>query len=308
MTPLRLSGLIAAPHTPISPDGNVNLSAVRQQAELLVEGHVSAAFVCGTTGEGLSLSTAERMQLAKQWVSDAPPSLPVIVHVGHVSLPEAQSLAEHAQSIGARAISTLAPFFFKPQTVAALVEFCVQIAAAAPSLPFYFYHLPSMTGVTLSMVEFMHQARGRIPTFAGIKYTHDNLMEFQQCVRLAGNSLDVLFGRDEMLLAGLAMGAKGAIGSTYNYAAPVYHRLIAAVGCGDLAAARDCQSQAVQLVEILRRDGEIPAAKAIMEMIGVECGPPRPPLPSLTAEQRALLRQDLTGLDIFTRPLGPIGD
>src|SRR4051812_24857018 len=100
MTPLNLTGLIAAPHTPMRLDGTLNPTVIPRQIEFLLEGKISAAFICGTTGEGLSLSTAERMQLAEQWVNHSPPSLPVIVHVGHASFPEAASLAAHAQKIG----------------------------------------------------------------------------------------------------------------------------------------------------------------------------------------------------------------
>jgi N-acetylneuraminate lyase len=112
-----------------------------------------------------------------------------------------------------------------------------------------------------------------------------------------------VFGRDEILLAGLAAGARGAIGSTYNYAAPVYHKLMAAVDAGDLSSARDFQAQVVRLVEVLRCYGEIPAAKAILTMMGVNCGPPRPPLAALEPGQIESLHCELEGLDIFTRPL-----
>jgi N-acetylneuraminate lyase len=216
---------------------------------------------------------------------------------------EARALAAHAQKIGARAFSTLAPFFFKPGNVADLVEFTAQVAGAAPEIPFYFYHLPSMTGVTLSMTEYFKRAADRIANFVGIKFTHGDVMEFQQCVALAGAEREVLFGRDEMLLAGLAAGGRGAIGSTYNYAAPVYRRLIEAFGRGDLAAAREHQAQAVQLVEVLRKYGEIPAAKAITTMMGVDLGPARTPLGKLSAEQVEAIYRELSGLDIFTRPL-----
>lgn len=286
-------------------DGSVNLPAVLQQIQLLIEGGVSAAFICGTTGEGLSLSNSERMQLAEQWVAHAPPKLPVIVHVGHTSQREAISLAYHAAQINASAIATLAPFFFKPQTVAQLVDFCAPIAAAAPAIPFYFYHLPSMTGVTLSMVDFLNQAKAKIPTFAGIKYTHSDLTELQQCLELAGDTLAILFGRDEMLLSALKLGVRGAIGSTYNYAAPVYQRLIKASQAGDQTTTQSCQNQAIQLIEILKKYGEIPAAKVIMELQGIACGPPRPPLVGLTSSQRIALREELSSLNIFTRPLNP---
>src|SRR5438105_12767987 len=110
---LGLHGLVAAPHTPMREDGGVHLAPIEQQAQLLVEGGVIAAFVCGTTGEGLSLTIDERKAVAERWVKVAPPSLPVIVHVGHTSVEDARTLATHAQKIGARAFSALAPFFFK---------------------------------------------------------------------------------------------------------------------------------------------------------------------------------------------------
>lgn len=313
MKPLGLTGLVAAPHTPFAADGEVDLRVVDEQVAVLVEGKISAAFVCGTTGEGLSLSADERMRLVERWVAAVrrgspqaakPARLPVIVHVGHTSVFEARALAEHAQRAGAQAVSAFAPCFFKPRGVPELVEFCARVASGAPSLPFYYYHLPSMTGVTLPMVDFVHQARERIPTFAGIKYTHNDLAEYLELVRLAEDgSLDVLFGRDEILLAGLAAGARGAVGSTYNYAAPVYHRLIDAFRAGDLDAARRCQEEAVRLVRVIVRYGEIPAAKAIMTMMGVDCGPARSPLANLDAAARRALYGELKDLPIFTRTL-----
>lgn len=300
---LRLTGLIAAPHTPMGADGSINFPIVDDQVSVLAEGGVSAAFICGTTGEGLSLSTEERKQVVEKWVSAASGHLPVIVHVGHTSIAEARQLAAHAQRAGAAAISVMAPCFFKPADVSELLEFCISIAAATPKLPFYFYHLPSMTGVTLSMVEFFQRAADAIPNFAGLKFTHHDLMEYQQCLTLAGESRDVLFGRDEILIAGLAAGARGAIGSTYNYAAPLFHKLIDAFTRGDLPAAREHQARSHRLVEMLRKYGDVPTGKAIMCLMGIDVGPPRSPLARLSAAQLAALSGELRRLDIFTRPI-----
>ncbi|HWE02739.1 MAG TPA: dihydrodipicolinate synthase family protein [Tepidisphaeraceae bacterium] len=302
----HITGLVAAPHTPMRGDGELFLPAVEQQAAVLVKGGVSAAFVCGTTGEGMSLSTPERMQVAARWMEAAPRELPVIVHVGHASVAEARALAAHAQSIGALAISALAPYFFKPNTIADLVDFCARVASAAPGIPFYYYHLPTMTGVSLSMVDFIQSARDAIPTFAGLKYTHNDLVEFQRCLQIADGKIDILFGRDELLLSALEIGAVGAVGSTYNYAAPIYRRLQSAYRAGDFQHARDCQKQVGRLVAILRRYGEIAAAKAIMQMMGVECGPPRSPLRPLDRAQTAALYEDVREMDIFVRPLRAI--
>ena len=299
----HITGLVAAPHTPLRADGELHLPAIEQQIAVLVEGRISAAFVCGTTGEGMSLSTPERMRVAARWVEAAPRSLPVIVHVGHASLAEARTLAAHAQSIGALAISAMAPNFFKPRSIEDLASFCAHVASAAPALPFYFYHLPSMTGVSFPMAEFMQRAIERIPTFAGLKFTHDDLGELQRCLRVAAGELDVLFGRDEMLISALELGAVGAVGSTYNYAAPIYHNLIAAFRAGNIVEARECQVAVRRFVDILCRYGEIPAAKAIMQMIGVECGPPRSPMEELSHERVLALFEEIKGMNIFVRPL-----
>src|ERR1051326_7011227 len=113
----RITGLIAAPFTALHADGSLNLSLVERQAQSLVENGVNGAFICGTTGEGLSLSAAERLQVAERWMQVAPPQFHVIIHVGHQSVAESCALAAHAEKIKARAFATLGPTFFPVSTV-----------------------------------------------------------------------------------------------------------------------------------------------------------------------------------------------
>src|ERR1700748_3492971 len=98
-----LTGLVAAPFTALNTDRSLNLAMIERQAKLLVDNGVSGAFICGTTGEGMSLSIDERLQVAEKWLTAAPRSLRVIVHVGHQSVSESQSLARHAERGGAHA-------------------------------------------------------------------------------------------------------------------------------------------------------------------------------------------------------------
>ena len=296
---VHLTGLIAAPFTAMHGDGSVNLDMVPRQAEDLVQSGVSGVFICGTTGEGPSLTTEERMQLAVEWRRAAGSELKVIVHVGHTSLLEAQRLAEHAQRIGADAVATMAPFFFKPAGVGDLVEFCAEVACAAPELPFYFYHIPSMTGVDVPMHDFLAEAAGRIPNLAGIKYTHEDLMDYSRCVGFGGGRFNLLFGRDEMLRAALTVGAEGAVGSTYNFAAPYYHEVIRAYRAGDLQAARSAQARANEVIAAFKQYGGLAAQKAIMRMIGVDCGPVRLPLRPLGCAEYEELKARLAELGFF---------
>ena len=298
---LRFRGLVAAPFTPFHADRSLNLDAIPAYARLLRDNGVIAAFVCGTTGEGLSLTLEERFHVAERWVRESGPNLQVIVHVGHNILEEAQELTAHAAKIGAAAVSALAPCFFKPRNTEELVQWCEAVASAAPAMPFYYYNIPSMTGVNLPVAEFLAQAESRIPSLAGIKYTHDNLDDFEACVRFGGGKYDLLFGRDEKLLDATNRQAKGAVGSTYNYAAPLYLRLLAAHAAGDAGKARQYQDQAITMIEVCQRIGvtHLAATKAIMAMIGVDCGPVRLPLLQPTREQLAQLRRELDAIGFF---------
>jgi N-acetylneuraminate lyase len=289
----RLTGLIAAPFTAFLPDGGLNLNLIEQQANALANHGVRGAFICGTTGEGLSLTSEERMQIAERWMAVAPKDLTVIVHVAHNSMGESQRLAAHAEQIGAGAIASVGPTFFRPVTAKQLVEFCAPTAAAAPSLPFYFYHMPAMTGVDLPMTEFLRLGAKRIPNLAGIKFTDENLMSFAQCLAFEDGRFNILFGRDEILLAALALGATGAVGSTYNYMPAIYHEMIEAFAAGDLRTARRRQTLSIQIIAVMVRHGGLPANKAMMKMIGLDCGPVRPPLKNLTTTEYESLRHDL---------------
>jgi len=289
----RLTGLIAAPFTPLLADGNLNLAMIERQAMALAINSVSGAFVCGTTGEGLSLTTDERLQVAERWMAVAPRGLRVIVHVGHHTVNESRTLAAHAERIKACAFATIGPTFFRATNVDQLVDFCAQVAEGAPGLPFYYYHMPAMTGVELPMFDFLKLASQRIPNLAGIKFTHENLMDYSRCLNFDEGRFNILFGRDEILLAALAMGATGAVGSTYNYMAPIYHRVMEAFNAGDLETARRFQSQAIQVIAIMSRRGGLAAAKAMMKLIGLDCGPVRAPLQNLSPEAFESLTREL---------------
>lgn len=292
--------LIAPPHTPFDSRGELNLDVVEQQAEHFVASGVSGVFVGGSTGEGQSLTVEERLQLAQRWaVVGKRVGLEVVIQVGHNCQPDAVRLAAQAAEVGADAISSLAPCYFKPATVDDLIDFLEPIAKAAGSLPFFFYDIPAMTGVSLSTVEFLRRGGDRLPNLAGVKFTNSDLMQFQECVRFEGGRYEIWFGCDEWLLAGYALGARGAVGSTYNFAAPLYHQMIAAHDAGDAETARDLQARSIALIRACQAYGYSSAAKSVMSLLGIDCGPARSPLPSLSAAQLNELREELERLDVL---------
>ncbi|MDG3003728.1 dihydrodipicolinate synthase family protein [Paludisphaera mucosa] len=301
--PGPLTGLIPAPHTPFRTDGGLNLEVVDLQSELLREVGVTTVFVGGTTGEWASMTLAERKAVTERWCRTAGGSFQVAAHIGANCQSDAIELARHARDAGAVAVAAMSPSFFKPATTRDLVEFCAPIASEAEPLPFYYYDIPGMTNVRQAMSEFLHEARFRIPTLRGLKFSHTDIVELQECVRLDGGRFDVLFGSDEGHLAGLALGVRGAVGNTFNFAAPVYRRIEAAFARNDLETARREQGKAIDMVKALQAFGFMPASKAVMAMLGVDCGPVRSPLRTLDRSEKLALWERLSAIDVFARPL-----
>ena len=291
-----MTGLVPATFTPMHEDGRLNPGAVAPMVERLLALRSDALFVCGTTGESSSLTTAERKSVLESFLEAAAGRVPVVAHVGHSALADCRELAVHAQAAGAAAFAATPPFYFRPGSVSGLVDCVAEIAAAAPQLPFYYYHIPHLTGVALSMTEFLHQAKERIGNLAGIKYTSPTLYEFQSCMAVGGGRFNMVFGVDEMYLAGLATGAAGAVGNTYNRAPALYRRIRENFEAARLAEARRLQLLSVRMVELVQKYRPLPALKAMMKFAGIDCGPTRLPLAAMRADEIEALRRGLDEL------------
>lgn len=296
----RLEGMVAASFTPLDAVFNVNLSAIGKYADLMATSNVAGVFVCGTTGESHSLTTEERKAILAQWVKLANGRFKVIAHVGSNCQLEAMELSRHAQEIGADAIAAMAPCFFKPATVKDLVAFFAPVAENAPELPFYYYNMPSMTGVSLSVPEFLVEGKKAMPNLVGTKFTHNNLMEMGECLTLNNGEFEVLHGYDEILIAGLAFGAVAGVGSTYNYLPSVYQGIMDAMKKGDIQTARQLQQKSIEVVEIIiKYGGGVRGGKAIMNLIGIECGQCRLPITPFSDKEYQSLKEDLTSVGFF---------
>lgn len=275
----RMQELVAATHTPFDKKGRLAVELVEGQAELLERNGIRSVFVTGSTGESHSLTVAERERMYEEWVEQAGVrKMRVVAHVGGNCLEDVCRLAASAESVGVAAISALAPSYYKPASVEVLVRFCERIAAAAPKTPFYFYHIPVLTGVNLCMESFLRLAAERVPTLMGIKFTQADLAAYRRCLELDAGWWDLPWGVDEMWLGALATGAKGGVGSTYNWAPELYRRVSAAFEAGDHEVARHWQSVSIAMIDRMAEVGFVGAAKALMARLGVPVGGVRLPL------------------------------
>ncbi|MEM0895803.1 MAG: dihydrodipicolinate synthase family protein [Verrucomicrobiota bacterium] len=291
-----VAGLVAAVFTPFDETGEVEVGKIPPIVDFLSRQQVTGIYICGSTGEAPSLTVEERMLVAEAYVSAAKGKLSTMVQIGHTCLKDCRELGAHAASIGADAISSVAPYYFKPPDVETLVSFLSESAASAPGLPFYYYHIPALSGVAVDPVALLEQGRESLATLRGIKFTDEDLSVFNACQVAGGGVYDVLFGRDEMFLAGLAAGARGAVGSTFNIAPGLYRRISTAYEGGDLETARDWQQVAVAMIRGLLVNGGEAAIKYAMRRHGIDCGPRRLPAQQLNAGERAGVDRVLKGL------------
>jgi len=299
----KIIGLIDAPFTPMLPNGDINPGVIPAYASMLVKNGLKGAFVNGSSGEGYMLTTDERMALAEAWVKAAPGGFKVIVHVGSCCLRESVRLSEHAASIGAWGIGSMAPPFPKIGRVEELAAYCGTIAAAAPDLPFYYYHIPAFNGALLPMIDFLKAVDGRIPNFAGIKYTFESLYEYNQCRLYACGKYDMLHGQDETYLASLAQGgAEGGICGTTNYNGRVQVGIGEAWKAGDLDKARELQNYSQEVINVIcRYRGNIVGGKRIMKLIGLDLGPNRLPFRNLSDAEEKSMEAELEAIGFFQK-------
>ncbi len=299
----KIVGLIDAPFTPFDKSGEVNFSAIEPYAAMLVKTGLSGVFINGSSGEGYMLTDEERKALAQKWISVCPADFKVLVHVGSCAVKSSKELAAHAEACGAYGIGVMAPPFPKIGRIEELVLYCEEIAAAAPSLPFYYYHIPAFNGAHFSMVEFLSAVDGRIPNFAGIKYTFESLYEYNQCRMYANGKFDMLHGQDETILPSLIMGgAQGGICGTTNYNGVELLAILEAFKNGDMERAREHQNYCQEVINVICNfRGNIVGGKRIMKLIGLDLGPNRTPFRNITAEEEKELKQQLEDINFFNR-------
>jgi len=296
----KINGYIAAPFTPMKKNGDLNLDLITEYADMLIRNGVEGVFVNGSTGEGALLTREERFQQVEKWKQASAGDLKVIVHTGAANISEQKLFAKHAEDVGVWAFSSMAPTFLAPKRNEEFIGFCKEIAFAAPSLPFYYYHIPPLNNFRLSVTEFLKVADKEIPNLTGVKFTDFNIFEFEQCRKIANGKFEMLWGMDEMFLDALVYGNRAGVGGTYNHCFGLYSNMKAAVENDDLETAKQLQYQSHQFCEILGKyRGNLSGGKRMMKFLGLDCGPNRLPLQTISDEEEISMKKDLDAIGFF---------
>ncbi len=280
--------------TPFTADDQVNIPVLRRLVDYLIDQGSGGLYVCGSTGEGIYMTVAERKQTLAAVVEQVNRRIPVIAHVGAIVAPDAVALARHAQEVGADGVASIIPPLYG--TVASTVDYFTAIGAAAPDLPLLTY----IFGGPADAVALMQALKG-IPTLAGSKYTGPNMFEFRRIVEMAPDDHWTVFsGMDEQAVFGAMFGASGNIGSTLNYMARLYCQIQEAVKAGDLARGVELQLIANKVTGVMIESSFMGSLKVVMTYLGFDCGATRLPNRTLNADQQRVLLSKLHALDFDT--------
>lgn len=295
MTNPIIGGVLPALLTPMNEDGTaLNLDSTRRLVDHLLDRGIHGFFVAGGTGEGLLMTPDERRVLLETVVDQNRGRGKIIAHIGAIATPDAQRLAAHAASLGVDAVAAVPPIYFRVDRKS-IVDHYRLIAEAAAGVPTHVYNIPSATGVEIN-ADLMRELI-EIPGIAGIKYSAYNLYDMQRIIHLRAD-ITVLSGFDEVFVGGLAMGAHGAIGSTYNVMPSAFSAIYRAGMAGDWEMARQLQEKANRVIDALLSAPLFAGLKALITRHGIPCGVPRRPQRPLSAdEQNTLFRAvDAAGL------------
>lgn len=266
---IRFRGIFPALITPLNDDSTVNSAMVPVLIKWMSESGVHGFYILGASGEGAVLSEKERMKMAEVASSAVKEcQKKMIIHVGAADTQSAIRLARHAASVGANAISSVYPNFFNRYSIAEAVRY-YQALIDASGLPMLGYCQSMMQEADVfQFVSELMKTDGVI----GIKYTFPNYYVLQQLKTIDSGNINVLNGPDETLLCGLCMGADGGIGTTYNIMHQKYVEIYHAFLRNDVHTAQLLQHQANRVIAVVKKYGDVPSVKLVLEALGYRIG------------------------------------
>jgi N-acetylneuraminate lyase len=277
------SGILPAIVTPVDEQGGLHTASFEALLRRQYEAGVHGTYVCGQTGEGLQLSLEVRERAVAAAVANSPAGRKVIAHVGAASTADAVRLARQAAKAGAHAVSSLPPgsaYSFDE------VRRYYEALASASHIPVLVYYFPEFSAAIRTAEQVFDLCS--IPGVVGLKFTDFDLYRLS-LIQRAGHT--IFNGRDEVLAAGLLMGAHGGIGSFYNLVPDLFVSIYDHSQAGRWAEARRVQDQINDLIRAVLAFPMLAAIKRLLTWSGIECGVPVPPRRPLTAAEESALRE-----------------
>ncbi len=284
----NLKGVFTALITPFDKNDNINEKALEALIEKQISAGVSGFYACGSAAEVFLLSHEERVHLMELVKDIVKGRATLIAHVGAISTKEMTSLALKAEQLGYDVVSAVAPFYYKFKTDEVL-EYYNELASAT-SLKTLIYNIPSLSGVSLGADQLGKMLED--DRYLGVKYTSNDFFALETIKSHHKDKL-IYNGCDEMLMSGLAAGADGGIGATYNIMPDKFVKIYSLFCENKIDEARKIQHEVNEIIRSLMKVGTRAGLKAVLNMQGVDFGYMRKPFFDCTKEDCAIIEREV---------------
>ena len=285
---MKFTGVMPALITPLTEDGKLNREVLEKLIEDLIAQGADGFYIGGATGEGIILDADVHKELTTESIKIINGRVPSIVHISRMNYNEMLDLARHADAAGADAISAIPPLFYQYDHQAIYNYY--EGLSNAVNIPIMIYNNPN-TGVHFSAEQVAELYN--IKNVTAIKWTNYEFYQVMRILDLTKGEFNVISGPDEMLLCGLAAGADGCIGTTYNFLMPEVRAVYDAFRAGDIEGARKAQTVVSTIVDELIKYNVVLATKVILEAKGYDVNHPLYPMHDYTPEQKAEMLANL---------------
>lgn len=290
----KVRGLFTALITPFDKDGRVDETRLAELIRFQISKGAEGIYPCGSTGLGPMLRLEEREAIAETVVKAVGGKVPVVVQVGSPDTASTVQLAKHAERLGADAVASLTPYYYKPGERAVTRHF--ESIAKSIGIPLFAYNIPQFTGNNISPASVASMARDG--TIAGIKDSSKDFLQLLDLLNAAPQGFVVMNGIEEYGLFALMSGADGLVSGGANALPELFSSMVTAQRKGDHEAALAAQKK-VQRVKGLVAKGPISAYYEILRARGLDCGVPRTPMLPLDRDESAHIVEELKSLRLL---------
>jgi N-acetylneuraminate lyase len=298
-----IHGVIPPIITPYDADGRIDAAVYRRLVDWYADTGCDGLWVCGGTGEGVSLRPDERRQMVELTQEYAAGRLRVIFHVGAPTTADAVDAARHCQELGVDAVSSVPPFFYG-RSDDEIVQYYRRLAEATDR-PLFLYNLPDATGQALSP-KVVERITEKVPTLGGIKHSMTDFGPMLEFLRVDPR-LAIIIGRGELTLAAMTLGACGVTCASVSMVPEQFVELYRAFRQDDLLEAQKWQQAAGAVKELYREFPVIAATKGVnAQQLQATCGDPREPCAAIGAEQQDAFTRRVEELGLLEATVAPL--
>lgn len=273
MTPLFIGSAVALV-TPFDKDGKINFPLFKKLIEFQIANHTDAVVICGTTGEGSTLTVDERLSLFQTAVDTVRGRVPVICGTGSNSTSFTVDFAKKAEKYDVDAHLIVTPYYNKTSQ-SGLISHYYTIAEQLQK-PVIVYNVPTRTGMNIQPATY--KALADHDNIIGVKEADTNISKLIKSLVLCDGKLDFYVGNDDLISVAMSLGCKGVVSVLSNVLPEYTHEMTLAGINGDGKKCAAMQKEIMSLIECMFLDVNPIMVKEIMNRMGVEVGPCRLPL------------------------------